>query len=355
MATKKKKDYFIDIWQYHNPDYPFNIFIGGRGTGKTYSGLGGAVDNGQEFIYMRRLQSELDLQCDTDREEGINPFGFLNEDKGWDIGLRSITAKSAGIYHRGWEGEKRTYGDLIGYGLALSTLAKLRGIALTKVAYWLYDEFIKERHVARLPGEGDAFFNAYDTINRNRELLGMDPIIMDLCSNATDIYNDIFVTLNIVLDVEKMIASGKSDLWLYDRGLGIHLLESSEKFKEDRRKSAIGKLSRGTRYEASAIDNVFSYNDFSLICHQDLKGWRPQVSFESQIFNCSGTIFVKKGERRIHVSYASASCENYKIDRMNDYKAFQRRIGIALQNPYLNGYLTFESYQLKQIILDMIL
>lgn len=347
---------YIDIWDYHDKKIPFNIFIGGRGTGKTYSGLAEAVESKKQFVYMRRLNSELELNADPDMEES-NPFIWYNQDYDTNIGMQMINQRAAGIYHRTLDevkGVNKPYGSPIGYGLALSTLAKLRGINLKNTYYWLYDEFIREAHVARLKNEGDALFNAYETINRNRELLGGEPIYMDLCSNSTNIYNDIFVALGVVLDVEKMIAKGQTDLYLEERGLGIHLLKASESFEKAKKNTAIGRLTKGTRFYDSSYENVFSYDDFSLVKYVKLTGWLPVYGFESKQANCEGTIYKNKGERKWHVSYAAAKCNRMNLDLKHDNIRFRQMLALRLQKLYSEGNLTFESYQLKSVILENI-
>lgn len=347
---------YIDIWDYHDKKIPFNIFIGGRGTGKTYSGLAEAVESKRQFVYMRRLNSELELNASEDMEES-NPFIWYNDDYGTNIGMLMLNQRAAGIYHRNWDEEKGRNipeGNPIGYGLALSTLAKLRGINLKNTYYWLYDEFIREAHVARLKNEGDALFNAYETINRNRELAGGEPIYMDLCSNSTNIYNDIFVALGIVLDVEKMISRGQTDLYIEERGLGIHLLKASESFEQAKKNTAIGRLTKGTRFYESSYENQFSYDDFSLVKYVKLVGWVPVYAFESKLANCEGTIYKNKGERRYHVSYAKAKCGCCNLDLKHDNIRFRQMLALKLQKLYSEGNLTFESYQLKSVILENI-
>ena len=57
---------YINIWKYKDEHYPFQIFIGGRGTGKTYSALegclNGKIEDNKKFILMRRTAQEMDLQ-----------------------------------------------------------------------------------------------------------------------------------------------------------------------------------------------------------------------------------------------------------------------------------------------------
>lgn len=78
----------INIWDYLDNNYPFQIFIGGRGTGKTYSALGATTSpekrntyNINKFIYLRRTKDDADILQDNEKDgEGANPYKKLNED-----------------------------------------------------------------------------------------------------------------------------------------------------------------------------------------------------------------------------------------------------------------------------------
>ena len=73
----KKKKVFINVWDYYDPNYPWQIFIGGRGTGKTFSGLQGWIDRRKDVygLYLRRTLKELESVV-ADQTDG-NPFNDL--------------------------------------------------------------------------------------------------------------------------------------------------------------------------------------------------------------------------------------------------------------------------------------
>ena len=49
----KDNSMFVNVYDFKDPDYVFQFFIGGRGTGKTYSSIGGAVEGEvtNKFMY----------------------------------------------------------------------------------------------------------------------------------------------------------------------------------------------------------------------------------------------------------------------------------------------------------------
>ena len=346
---------YLNIWDYKDNDYPFQIFIGGRGTGKTYSALKGAAVSSQveeRFLFMRRTAQELDLMLDSDeRGEGANPFKPINRDFNTNFGMRKIVKNMAGIYNRekDEDGKLLPVGDPIGYGVALSTISSIRGVDFSDCTDCIYDEFIPEKHVRKIKDEGGALLNAYETICRNRELDGKPALRLWLLANSNDIYNPIFIKLGIVSDVEKMIRKAKSDLYIHERGLAIHLINNNTEFVEAKAQTALYKLTKGTQFYDMSLKNAFAYNDFSLISHRNITGFRPICSIGK------ATIFKKKGDSELYVSYAPAKCVHYNIETEQDRRLFMQEYGCDFVPYFVNGKITFESYELKSLLCDLIL
>lgn len=341
---------YINIWDYKDERYPWQIFIGGRGTGKSYSALKGCILQDRRFIFMRRTAQELDLMLDSERGEGANPFKPLNKDLDKDIGLSRIVKNLAGIYNRELVEDKlQPVGAPLGYGVALSTISTIRGLDFSDCDICIYDEFIPEKHVRRIKNEGTALFNAYETMNRNRELNGAPPLLMYLLANSNDIYNDIFIELGIVSNIEKMVRKQKADYYDKERGFAVHLLSNDNDFTDAKSKTALYKLTAGTTFSDMALANKFSYEDFSLIGSQPLSCYRPVCNIGKAF------LYMKKGESFIYVSYAQAKTVKYNINNESDRMCFYDDYGRTLKKYYVNGHICFESYELKRLILDLIL
>lgn len=344
---------YINVYDYDNKDYPFQIFLGGRGTGKTYSALNGGIDLPEPFIYMRRTGSEYELCNDSLKfGEGSNPMRSVNTDRGTNYGFISMNKHLSGMYNR--EPDPKNEGRFIytgepkAYACALSTVHNIRGIDLTHCGTLIYDEFIPEIHVTKMKGEADALFNAIETFGRNRELKGKPPLRVFLLANSNNIYNPIFVGLGIVAEIEKMLSRGKFDRYFQERGLAVHLLKSSDKFVEEKRDSALYRLTRGSDFEEMALNNRFAYNDFSLISPKKVSGYRPVVSL--------GNIYVynKKGTSEYYFSYSPAKCKHLNDKILQDVKWFRQNYGIDFRHLFSNGFLTFETYDIKERILDVL-
>ena len=336
---------YINIWKYESPAFPFQIFVGGRGTGKTYSALKGAIERGDPFVYMRRTGNELDLTLDGRQGEGANPFKPLNRDLGIDVRLKAINKNIAGIYKKEGEEEKK-----IGYGVALSTVAGARGLDFSDCTCCIYDEFIPEKHIRKIRSEGSAVLNAYETMNRNRELDGRDPMKMYLLANSNDIYNEVFKELRIVTDVEKMIRRGAKECFYPKRGLAVYLLDPGESFIKAKADTALYRLTAGSDFSEMALSNKFAYEDFSLIGSEDLKAYRPLCAVGDAY------LYRKKGEFWLYASSARASVkEKFNPDLEQDAMRFCRRFGNLVKNAFVMNKIIFETYEIKRQILDMII
>lgn len=341
---------YINIWDYKDKKYPFQFFLGGRGVGKTFSALNGVISRNEKFVFMRRTAQELDLMIDSDKGEGANPFKPINRARDRNIGLHRIVKNLAGVYNRELVEDKlQPVGAPIGYAVALSTIASIRGLDFSECLYCIYDEMIPEKHVRKIKNEGAALLNAYETMCRNREFEGREPLYMFMLSNSNDIYNDIFIELGLVFEIEKMIRKGQTDIYFPDRGLAVHLLEASQKFIEAKSKTAVMKVAGGSNFADMALNNKFAYNDFSLISVHKLAGFRPVCSIGK------ANIYRKKGEKFFYISYAKAQCPRLNIDNEQDRMRFYNEYGRHLKPLFINSRIAFESYELKRQILDLIL
>ena len=186
------------------------IFVfGGRGIGKTY-GMQERIDHAHrgEVFLMRRTKTEWDIITD----ERMNMFSSYNQDHGTlfhfetDKGIAQIK-----------DGE-----EFIGLSAPLSTFSNLRGFDnFGDINIMYYDEFIPERHKAKIRNEHEVFLNVYESINRNRELKGRKPVKCVCFANANDIKNPLFMGLNLVTMAEKMKRKQKEVLIDGKRGVAL--------------------------------------------------------------------------------------------------------------------------------------
>jgi hypothetical protein len=327
---------------YLNIDYvlkyptPFIFVVGGRGTGKTYGALKYVLEHDIKFLYMRRTQAQADL---INRPE-FSPFKSVIRDTGDLITCAPVTKYNSAFY-RAEQSEDKLIptGAPIGYTLALSTVSNLRGFDMSECTLLIYDEFIAEPHERPLKTEAQALFNAYETINRNRELSGSAPLKVLCLANANNIANPIFETLGVIDKVYSMQTSGKVVSINTERGYTLIILSDSP-ISERKRETALYRLTSGTEFSAMAIDN--SYN---------VKYEKQNVNLIefSPLFTVEGiTVYTHKSETKFYVS-THASGGAPVIDSRLYRKEYSRLIAAA----DARGRVIYESLSLRERLTNL--
>lgn len=256
---------YINIRGILQEGYPFNFVVGGRGTGKTYTALKVAKEDEKLFMLMRRTQAQADLISKPE----FSVFKPLNHDLEWDVKVKPISKYNSVFYEELAEKEIHR----IGFTCALSTISNMRGFDASDLKLLIYDEFIPEKHERLLKNEGDALFNAYETMNRNRELSGAEPMQMLCMANANDITNPVFESLRLIRIADKL-QKGNTDRWTDDkRGIQLILLHKSP-ISRMKSKTALYNLTEGTDFSSMALSNDFNV-DRSHIRARPLTEYRP--------------------------------------------------------------------------------
>lgn len=347
---------YIWIWDYLDNRYPLQFFVGGRGDGKTYGALDGArlnfLETGERIIFSRlTIKEQKQITAKASNASG-NPFKKINKKEGCNIALLghgNDLVSSIVDFEVDEKNRLIPTGKLYGYGCSLVDLCDVRGQDFDDVTDWIIDEFIPEKH-KRLPsGLGDALLNGFETINRDREDEGRAPLRVWLLANANDIYNPIFKDLGLVSICEKMQRDGVKDKYLRDRRIAIHLLEDSAELQTARTKRAISAISKGTKFADMAFNNDFAYNDFSNVSFRKVVGYVP-VAALNDIY-----IYSKKGSGELYLSYTPAKCPMLDGEKENELLLFKKKYTQRLYNCFVNGRITFESYEIKARILEIIL
>lgn len=228
---------------------PFIFVIGARGVGKTYGALKDNVETGTTSLLMRRTQAQADLISNPD----FNIFKPLNDDEGYNIIPKRISKYNSVFIRTDEEGQEK----VVCYSAALSTLSNMRGFDASEIDRIIYDEFIPEPHERPLKKEAEALFNAYETINRNRELKGRPPVQLVCLANSNDISNCVFEYLNLIRIADKM-QKNNNDIWIdHNRGLMIIMMHRSPISKR-KANTALYRLTKDTDFSAMALDNDFN-------------------------------------------------------------------------------------------------
>jgi hypothetical protein len=336
---------YLDVRKIISLGLPFNFIVGGRATGKTYTSLEIVIEDSIKFIYMRRTQTQADLINKPD----FSPFKSLNRDFDWHIGSATLSKYNAGFYNM-VEDEKEIdkwicEGSPIGYTCALSTISNMRGFDASDVDILIYDEFIPEKHERPFKNEGSAFLNAYETINRNRELCGHKPLQVLCLANANDLANPIFMELRLVRKAEQMRRK-KQEIYIdKEKGVGLFILDKSP-ISQQKKQTALYRLTGGSNFERMSLDNDFSGEDIGRINSRPIKEYKPIVAIGEIC------VYEHKSNRSFYVSthklgsppeFGTGDAERARFIRMYKW----------VWDEYLENNIEFEEY-LCEILLAKI-
>lgn len=302
------------------------IFVtGARGTGKTFSTLKYLIEEKKTFIFMRRTQTEADLQGGTgDASEIWKVCQYLGIEPKFKRIHQNVTLCD--------------YGKGKIFILALSTFAKVRGMNFSSCDYILYDEFITEPHVPALRAEGFALQNMYESVNRNRELEGTKPVKMICLSNSLNIANDIFISWDLIGPAEEL-SSAPDEQMIYTRNDTLLIIMKNSPISAMKAETLLYK-NASEEFSAMALQNKFILNDFTYVESRNLRDYRP-------IFKVGNLYFYRhKSITEFYVSFKKA-----EVPESRQYKASSadlqrfRRKEIKYWGAYLDGLVRFESYK----------
>lgn len=334
------KNGYVNIQGIMEHPATFIFIYGGRGTGKTYGALQYAIDHGKGFLYTRRLLS----QAEVTAGESMQPFNQLNMDRGWSI-VPFKDNKYSWTFAESEQDEKGILrrGTRHGVMSAINTFKNIRGISAEWVDLFIHDEFIPELNERPIRGEATALFNAYESVNRNRELTGRPPVKLLCLANANDIANPVFMELQLVRAAEKIRKEGKDYIYIPKQRMLLVDLFRSE-ISERKSKTALYDLTRGTEFYNMAVKNVFTGAERGRIGHQNVREYRPIVR-AGEI-----TIYRHKSRKEYYVTVLAAGNPPVYGTGEKDKERFRRKYG-WLWKEYMQRNLIFEEY-LDEVLFD---
>ena len=324
---------YLNIEPILNTKLPILIVLGGRGIGKTFSSLRYVIEHNIKFVFLRRTITQLDL---IGKDE-FSPFTPVANYLNMYITSVPLSKYNVGFY-KGVEDEETgkisPSGPCLGYGMALSGISNIRGFSAEDVSLMVFDEFIPEKHERPIKAEASALFNAYETINRNRELSGRDPLQLLCLSNSNDAGNPLFTELKIISKVEAMKRKGQTYSLDYNRGIGIFLLDDSPISKK-KLDTVLYKATAGSEFEQMALYNDFEEFKTRSIKSMPLKEYKP-------ICTVGEITFYK------HKSNNTYYCSTIKVGSPDEYGTSETEIKRwyrkyqYLWNAYMRNKILFE-------------
>lgn len=346
MSTMKPKYYRFkdDLLSY--PDAWCYVVWSPRGSGKTYSTLKDAYEDKIPIVYMKRTQEDVNFICQKpERGFDASPYLPINRDMGYNI-HGNVIDKGVGGF---WDDDDED-GLPIAYCFSLNVAKKIKGFDTSRCDWMVLDEFIP------LPGErvnrkeGELVLECYRTIARDREKRGRGPLKLILFANAEEISTPITNTLEIIDAMADLNASGKSHMYLEDRGILLHHITPEEIPIQESEKTGIYKAMQGTAWFDKSFGGEFTNNDFSNVRPQSLKGYRGfiHVHYKNHDYfiyrNDAGFYYMCKSRTKCLFSY--------NLNRENEQKRFYMEQQIDLWNECAAEKMKFQSYSMYDLIIN---
>lgn len=331
---------YLDFNYIVNHSLTYTFIVGGRGIGKTFGALKYVLENDIKFIFLRRTQTQIDMI----KNEDMNPFRALQSVLGdnYATAIKKLNKNITAVYRaeKDSDGIYQPCGKPLGYLMALSTIANIRGFDASDVDCLIYDEFIGEKHESKIQHEGTAFLNAIETIARNRELSGRQPLKVIGLSNSNMLANPLFIELQIVTECEKMLNKGQTIRSLPVRDLTLILLNTTP-ISEKKAQTSLYKLAgRNSSFSKMALDNEFTAEEMADIKSLSLREYRPIVTVGEL------NIYRHKSRNDYYITgHSSGSPSQYDSSPM-ELKRF-RHDYYYLWLAYLRRAVMFESYIYK--------
>lgn len=303
--------------------FTYQFIIGGRGIGKSYGTIDYFIKNKIKFIYLRRTQVEAKLQADSVTSQLMPNFN----DRDISPVFRTM---AEGKIHMCYDADGREVCLIT----ALTAIASLRGISLDSYEYIVYDEFISEPHVRQIKAEGMALANAYETINRNRELQGRAPVKMICLANSLNIANDVFMYYDLVTVAEEMLLNDEE---VYIRNDILLIISQHSPISEAKAGTALYQ-NVSEEFAKMAISNKFILNDFSYVKRRKLSEYVIRVKV--------GSLYIYKHKTRAewYCTFTAAAVKEIYSDSYADLARFQRKY-FRMWSRYLDGLIRFDSYK----------
>lgn len=354
----RKNNYYYniadDLAKY--PDAWAYFAWSGRSTGKTYSTLKYMLDEDRRFIFLKRTVEDVKLMLAGSGKIGskisifgadMSPFKAINRDTGENIRAFSIYKGYLGGFWR-CDQDNQPEGQPIGYVIALSSIAKVKGFDLSDADYLIFDEFIP------VPGErvdrqeGKQLLDLYMTIARDREHRGKPPLKLIGLANPTEINCPVFQELEIADAAADMDA--REEEYKYERGIVMHRILMGNEFKEEEARMAVMQAMEGTAWRAMSAGESFAYNDTAMIERVSLKGFRCilAVKYRKQ------TWYIYQRDDLYYVCSSAGQPRDgiYNLNFDKDVRAFYREFQMELKWAYVDGCVKFQRYTMFDVLIN---
>lgn len=346
---KSKNYYFFpdDIKSY--PDCWLYVVWSRRGPGKTYSALRFAYENQIPIMYVKRTNDDVDLICTNAFGVDLSPYVPINRDCGLTLQPKLIKKGLGGVYDS-FDENGLPIGKPFSYITSLNATKSVKGIEASICDWLLLDEFIPQAGEVVKRAEGSMLLDLYMTIQRDRVKRGKGELKLILFANAENIATPITHELEIVDDMVQLMATGQTHLYNTERKILLHHITDEEipiTFEEEN--AGIYKAMKNTVWFNKAFGGEFSQNDFTSIRKSHMKNYQPMASFIYKNHH----YYIWRNDEKVIVNTSKGNVDSvYDLSTDSGRYTFYYDIVIDLRDDVINGYATFSSYMVYDLILN---
>ena len=314
---------------------PFTFIVGGRGIGKTYSAEDVCItEHYGNFLYLRNTREQLQESCGSFG----NPFKAWAGDHDRNIILEMERKHAVVNEYKEMDGAFKKF--TAGFGANLSTFENLRGVDLSNCTLGLFDEFIENRTLTF--DQHTAFLHMYETVNRNRELLGREPFKVLLLSNAQRLGNPILRGFNLIPIIEKMQKTGQRSY--ADGPIRIELPFSD--ISVEKKNTALYKATEGTAFSSEALDNNFVNDSFTGVKKVNIKEYMPICAIDN--------IYIYKHKSEVLYYACAIPADVKKYRSIDNFVVFYKLYGLAFKLAIGSDKFLFSDYSTKVDLLTLL-
>lgn len=314
-----------------------NIIVGERGVGKTYSAkrfcIKDYIKNGNQFVYLRRYETELKESCDGFFDGLVANHEFDGHE------FKVVRKKKTTLL--------LCDDEIMGFGMTLSTASQLKSKEFPNVKNLIYDEFIIDRGVYHyLRNEVHSFLDICETLFRLRDFRAF------LLGNAISRVNPYFNYFNLEMPYNSSIKT-------YKDGAILVCYIQNDAYRNYKKQTRFGHLVQDTEYGAYAIDNKWLYENKTFI---DKRPEKAKFYFTLKFGKDTFGIWSDYNSSKIYISNSyDPSCPIIFTLDPHDHNENTRLVSFRRSDFFKNllehyrlGLLYFESQRIKNILLPTI-
>ena len=310
------------------PECIWFIFIGCRGCGKTYSMLKYSREK-KGFMYCRRTEKQAEMSATAIS----SPYKKLNKKMDINVETNYISKLGFGTISEG---------DMnIGYITAISTFSNVRGVDFDDVNTLFIDEFIPEPNKPFIKSEYILLKNMYETINRNRELEGEEPLKAVLASNSTSLKSPILIGFDLIPHIQDMCIKRIEFKVVGNILICLPLCKEYVKAKSD---TALYK-GIDDEFSREALLNQFTSDSFKNCAMKNLREYIPSVAIDD-IY-----IYRHKSRNEMYACRTKADCP--KFNSIDTKRLFLSLYGPKINLAMINQCMYYYDYSVKIMLEDL--